>query len=718
MKKWIILSVVIIVSLVGYLTMDNRGPKPSVNSQGQMGKNVTNNPIYELELSRWRVYNNGTNGIQTTKGINSAIKWAIDNGFNTVKIPDGTYLIAKGTQEDDPDARINLVSNMTLLLSDNTEIKKETNGFEIYSTIYLGPDVENITITGGTLSGDRDTHDYSQKGPDTDGTHEWGYGIRTEGPKNIVIDGVKIEKFTGDGIIMDGTTIYGQYITAKDLELGGIDDNGAPISQKGKIRSNNYKVENFSNPIYKNDHYRNLMMWLPEGVEGYYDLFYYRKDGSFIKADKDQHFNSTWGYSHIPNDADYFRVVFNSNSTKGVQVNRMTVAVTENMTIKNCDIGFNRRQGITVGASDVIQIINNTIHDTNGTAPQSGIDIEPGFYPAINTLIKGNQFNNNIIHMVFSYGGNANVEENYFGPNGESSVGFSINPSYDGATVTNNTFDHTNFVTWNNTKFLNNKLVSSSASFDGGTNNIVDGIEGTNSRIGFTQTDRDGIKVSNIVLQSSTGSTTKGGIEVYGEPIQLTNITLKGNNDLSGEGNVNNVYDHVDFINSPEMSLPLGVYSNCTTNNGIFELDSPGKIVLNNCSFKNTTFYTYDLKTEATIQNSTFNFDKDETNPIIVALQAKNINVLNNTINDVTKVKVDHAIIQIGRDSWQNNPTNVFGATIKGNRITAKVKRVGIDTINGGKGAPPYDVEDNILTNATLKLKSTDINKNNQLLSQ
>ncbi|MED1201809.1 right-handed parallel beta-helix repeat-containing protein [Heyndrickxia acidicola] len=713
MKKWIIPAALVLMLTGSSAAAINASPANHSAAKQKIGKTSSiDGPVYTLDLKRFGVYNDGTHADSTTNGINAALRWAQANGYKTLQIPDGTYLISKGIKEADPDARINMVSNMTLLLSDKTVLQKETNGFEIYSVIYLGPDVTNAVIKGGTLRGDRDTHDYSQKGPGLDGTHEWGDGIFTEGPQNVVIDGVKILNFTGDGIETGGAAIYGQYITSKDVETGGIDDNGNPIPQKGKVRSNNYNVENFSNPIYQNAHYRNLMMWLPNGVTGYYDLFYYRKDGSFIKAEKNQHFNSTWGYSHIPQDADYFRVVFNANSTKNVNVNRMSVAVTENMTIQNCDIGFNRRQGITVGATDNLQIINNRIHDISGTDPQSGIDIEPGFYPAIHTLIKGNQFNNNVIQMVLSYGGDATVTDNYFGPGGQ----FSVNPSYIGALVQNNTFDHTDVDAFGNTQFLQNKLISSSAKFEGGLNVTVDGIDGTDSSVGFTQTVKNGIQASNLSFKSSSNSTSTGGISVDGMPITLTNITLKENNSFSGNGNSQNAYNNLTLTNTPEMSLPAGVYTNATSSNGVFELNNPGKTVLNKWRFNDSTLYTYSLNTQATIQNSTFTYTKDLTGPTIVALQAKAINVLNNTFTDITKVKADHAIIQIGRDYSATDPTSIYAASVKGNTIQAKVNREGIDTINGGKAAPPYDIENNTLINTTLHLKASDINKNNQII--
>ncbi len=108
-------------------------------------------------LSRWGVYNDGTHALETTKGINSALKCAKENGYKSFKVPDGTYLIAKGSKPADSEARINIVSGMDFLLSNKAVLKKETNEFEIYSVLYLGANVKNVTVRGGTYIGDRDT---------------------------------------------------------------------------------------------------------------------------------------------------------------------------------------------------------------------------------------------------------------------------------------------------------------------------------------------------------------------------------------------------------------------------------------------------------------------------------------------------------------------------------------------------------------------------------
>ena len=254
-KKWSIVAIVAFLLIIFSIV------PTFINAKDSGGQTS----VYELELNRWGVHNDGTHALETTNGINAALQWAKENDYKTFKIPEGTYLIAKGSKAADPEARINMVSDMDFVLSDKAVLIKETNPWEIYSILYLGPGVENVTIKGGTYQGDRDTHDYSQKGEHTAGTHEWGYGIELAGAENIVVDGVKLEKFTGDGIIVSATTVTGSAISEAHLEIGGIDDKGKPVKEDGKIRTNDRKVTHFDHEAYGT--YRNIHFWLPEGID-------------------------------------------------------------------------------------------------------------------------------------------------------------------------------------------------------------------------------------------------------------------------------------------------------------------------------------------------------------------------------------------------------------------------------------------------------------------
>src|SRR4051794_13748441 len=94
MKKWSIgVSAFFLLMLISIIP-------PFIKAKDSVEKTS----VYELELKRWGVHNDGTHAVETTNGINVALQWAKENDYNTLKIPDGSYLIAKGLKIADPEA--------------------------------------------------------------------------------------------------------------------------------------------------------------------------------------------------------------------------------------------------------------------------------------------------------------------------------------------------------------------------------------------------------------------------------------------------------------------------------------------------------------------------------------------------------------------------------------------------------------------------------------
>ena len=90
--------------------------------------------------------------------------------------------------------RIMLKSRMTLQLSPGAVLKAIPNGETHYAVLTLDG-ISNVTISGGTLEGERDQHQ-GTKG-------EWGHGIRMErGTAHITVSDIKINNMWGDGIFM------------------------------------------------------------------------------------------------------------------------------------------------------------------------------------------------------------------------------------------------------------------------------------------------------------------------------------------------------------------------------------------------------------------------------------------------------------------------------------------------------------------------------------
>nr|WP_249315788.1 right-handed parallel beta-helix repeat-containing protein [Bacillus sp. FJAT-49711] len=677
-------------------------------------------PFYELELSRWEIYNDGTHPIETTKGINSALEWAKANKYKTFIIPEGTYLIAKGTKQDDPAARINMVSDMDLLLDEKTILKKEANDFEIYSVLYLGENVRNVTIQGGNFLGDREHHDYSKQDQEPGGTHEWGHGIALIGAENVVIDNVKIEKFTGDGIFVGGSTVTGTSIKEADLEVGDIDEEGNPIAAKGKIRTNNHAVTNFDDPVYKT--YNNIHFWLPDGlVSGSkVDVYYYRKDGSFIKMDKQIEFFT--GESVIPDDSDYFRAVFEASSSKEVQVERMTVAISKNVTIMNSDIGYNRRQGISLVGSDGVQIVNNHIHHTNGTAPQSGIDVEPGFYPGKNTIIKDNKFTDNFIQVVLAYGENALVEGNHFDQNVKDGVGVHADEGFIGEVIVkDNIFKgsdltlHSEAALASDNQFKHSgvTLLGKNITFSNST--LVD----TSLNVG----NEEGQNISNVSLEHN--GLHPWILYIADKLVHIQDVDIKAETKdqelIVGPGNSKNIYERLSVKDNDHKDtvLPAGTYNQCSFTTGELIINRTGKYILEDCEIKSKENLLIVESTygnpDVTIKNSMLEvMENIGYGAAISILGAENFKLLDSTV--LAKANTNSVpLIKIG-PYGDPEPTNVFGATIKGNEIRTKTPIPGIDTLNAGTDAPAYRIENNTMYKAILEMKQKDINIDNTVI--
>jgi hypothetical protein len=127
-----------------------------------------------------------------TAALQSALDVAGD-----IYIPEGTYMV-------DAVTKLQVKSNTNLTLSKKATLKVITNSSQSYSLLSIENGVTNITITGGTLYGDRETHDFSGGG-----THEQGHGINILECSDILITDMLITRMTGDCVHCSGNTAAG-----------------------------------------------------------------------------------------------------------------------------------------------------------------------------------------------------------------------------------------------------------------------------------------------------------------------------------------------------------------------------------------------------------------------------------------------------------------------------------------------------------------------------
>lgn len=661
--------------------------------------------VYVLIPEEWGIYNDGTHPVETTKGINDALKWAHENGKTTFKVPAGTYLIKKQDPKLflDTSARINMVPDMTFELDDKAVIQKETNGFTGYQTLHVGYGANNVTIKGGTYKGDKDTHDYSAKG-----THEGGYGILIEGAVNVTIDGVKAVNFTGDGLCIGGKGTMIQDLYENSFVSGSIDDKGNFIADPSKIRLK--APLNFNNAIFKTE--REFELSNQQKLPGTFDIFFYKQDGTYLSSLKGQKIRQIM---QIPEGAVSFYLVFNQASSAGSYVEYWQRAVAKEVTVQNSEFAFNRRQGITVGGGDRVTIINNKLHDMKGAAPQSGIDVEAGFsengHRNSNITIQNNQFYNNASYDVILYDGHdATVQGNHLASKG--AIGLAVSPPFTSALIKDNHFDGTSIYAYHDVKFEGNQM-NDSFTFMEGPNIQLDGMTFTNSKFGITSKQPFGVTASNITMNN----VKSGELSLWGSPIRLSNIVLNGGG-VTGGVKEGSVFDNLKITGATSLNLPLGTYNDCeieslggSINGGIF-LDDPGSYQFNRCTLRvNQGVLVSNESAEVSISDSSFELlDKLYA---FKAVKAKKIVFENNVLNAERLVNPTDYMVMIG-DYWtRSNPSTVKEAIIRGNTLSANIEAEGISTRYAGTSNYNYTVENNVLTNAKMKLQTSDFKANN-----
>lgn len=173
----------------------------------------------------------GNGVIDDTVMIQNAINFAESIGGGVVEIPDGTYLI-------NPNYSLYLFSNITLSLAPNTILKAIPTSSGSYSIITIR-NVKNVSVTGGTLEGDRFAHIGNKGG-------NYGRDINIEGAQNITISNLTVTDSWGDGIYLgnDDNKVNNNNVTIKNVICNNNRRNGISLIDGSNIVIENVLAEN------------------------------------------------------------------------------------------------------------------------------------------------------------------------------------------------------------------------------------------------------------------------------------------------------------------------------------------------------------------------------------------------------------------------------------------------------------------------------------------
>ena len=303
---------------------------------------------------------------------------AVAGTGGTVVIPDGTYLINGNYSSSSFGLRPG--SNMTIAMTSGAVLQVKTMPTDNYSALTIGT-CSNVTITGGTIIGDRLTH--------TDHGGQDGHGIYIGNASNITISGVTLKQCWGDGIYIASSSSsitwtncvcdHNYRMGASAVEVNGLTVSGSTFSNTGK-----------DGPL------------LSGGGSGF-----------------DLEPNS----GQVVTNVNFHDNIVTGNSQYGVGTGGRDDLSTSNVTINHNTITGNGNDGVYCNdGTTTSSVTNNTI---TGNA---GCGIELGSPDTVNMTVTGNTVSNNSSWGIYvSSATNATVTGNTGAGNGHSGIGLGSN---------------------------------------------------------------------------------------------------------------------------------------------------------------------------------------------------------------------------------------------------------------------------------------------------
>lgn len=576
--------------------------------------NISN---YSVDIKKFNINNKGLNPIETSKGINDALNYAVKNKYDKITFPKGEYCIS----EENP---ITMVSNLIVDLNGST-FKINDNGLQHYTVIDFS-NCSNSQLINGIILGDKENHDYKT----IEGSHEWTCGIVFNNCDNCILDNVTVSSFPGYGISSSlgenlSDLIIG--VTKDNLSIGNINDKGKLNNKKGTIRTiDPLNISNVGGEFELG--YNKGYMGYPYMQSKEYLSYFYDENMKFIsKVDNCKQYKKVL----IPDKAKYVHFVFKQDYVPergDTDFNSTTVFLTNysspnNITIKDCLIEKNKSLGMGICGGYNWNIENNMFKENGGGAPGYAIDLEDGWEYMNNFLFKNNKFIENNNDIVSCAGDNIIFE--------------------------NNSFTSTVYM-WGRTtnyKFLNNSFsnIAMNINYEYSTDTECSGNTYNNCRIAIISKNKDAkFNISNENIIDTHVNTMPENVTIIDSKIiadNIDNIRISGNFkdchiskitgslvSFKGEKckiNNSNIYIQEEG-NIKESTIEDTTIASFTTTE---------KITLDNNKLNNTkiSLSTWGCPTEVILKNNAISIDKDSLLHLSAGV-TKEVILDNNTIEN------------------------------------------------------------------------------------
>jgi hypothetical protein len=193
---------------------------------------IPNDKIYRADLQKFDIYSDDTHPVETSAGLTAMLKWAHENGYRKVLLPQGKYRL-------DGNSTVQMATNLTLDMNGST-FKLNPNALA-RTMMFEMVNCFDSHVVNGVFEGDLKEHDF-KKAPNNS---EWVNAVAMgQGATYCSFENIKVVDVTGYGTVTSmGGAGTRNYVAATgspgDFAPGDLNAQGNEV--KSDVRMTNIK---------------------------------------------------------------------------------------------------------------------------------------------------------------------------------------------------------------------------------------------------------------------------------------------------------------------------------------------------------------------------------------------------------------------------------------------------------------------------------------------
>lgn len=374
---------------------------------------ITEEETYYVSLNDYGINPGNTDSLNTTKGIQNALKFAETNNFKKIVFPKGTYLVTPTA------GSIYLPTNMIIDFNDSTINIEPSILTKSGYKMFILTNAVNTKLTRAHVYGERASTTVSE-------SVEGCISLLIEDCLQSGIDSCTFNNSPGFNVITGtrqnmsfGKTTTNISIIKNNFEPGNINDAG---KIDNSITTNYYRNSQFLSINGLGEYY---LLGYTQGYNGYpylrsrlYSIHFYDENYQHIVS---QMYNLQFYNYPKPSNAKYAKVVIYQESLPtsgdsdfgGAVAFIRTIGMPRDCYIKNCTFENNFSTGLALCGGQGWTIDGNKFSNNGGRMPGCDIDWEDGWEHMVGDVLKNNNFNSPS-GVIFSAGGSLAAFNNTF----------------------------------------------------------------------------------------------------------------------------------------------------------------------------------------------------------------------------------------------------------------------------------------------------------------